>query len=904
MKIDPWNILLVEDDEDDYILTNAVVDEIKNRPITLKWVSSLEAGLAELATSQPDALLVDYHLGAYNGVDFMRAAVARGCQQPFILLTGEGSYAVDLEAMQSGFADYLVKGELTSVLLERTIRYAIERQRLIIENEEARLRAEQAAQEAQNRADELDAVIVSMVDPVLIYNEQGILVRCNPTAIDAFGFDPVGLHRTVLEEKVRLHKLTGKPVEETDLPSYRVQQAGAIKDERFVFTNPAGEERAILISASPLLSSGSLSGSVVTWRDVTEREALLAQVEAEHDKLQAIIQNAPEGIVVADRNGHILLANPVAEKLFARPIPYGEEYSSHSGLQICNPVGTPYDPRDLPFIRSALEGESFFNIEMAICQPDGRLVPILASSAPIRDRQGNITGSVSIFQDISAIKHFQEELQVREANLAQAAELARLGYWSWDEKTDQIEFSEELFDFLGIPPNSLTNNEELFKYAYPDDIAIITQAGNTCWKTEKPVDIEFRLLRPDGEIRYAHDLIRVAYDAQGHRTGLRGALQDITHIKLAEQALNETQDRLRMATEAADIGMWSRDLETNEITWNEKSIAMYGLPPGTGLHFPQLLELIHPDDRHAVVDANTRAFEKGENLEIEFRVIWPDGSVHWILAKGNVAAGAGGPPRQFTGIDMDITRRKENEAETRRNAARIEVHRHLMHQREMERQKIARDLHDGPIQELIGMTFTIQEIINLAQNTSLIEKIGNLQDTLQAQIRVLREFSGELRPPTLARFGLEKAITTHAETFLAKHPGWNIHLQLAHDEQRLPEVARVALFRIYQELIINVLRHSGTNEVTVRFTLDEKYTVLEVSDNGRGFNMPQDWVELARQGHLGLVGVRERAEAIGGWVDLESSPGKGTCLRVTIPLEGQKTQEPVIGLSELNLGIG
>ncbi|HEX9012453.1 MAG TPA: response regulator, partial [Anaerolineaceae bacterium] len=126
-------ILLVEDDEDDYILTRELLSEARADRYQLKWATSFEGGLRALQEDRFEAVLVDYRLGPENGIDFMRQAVERGFPGPYILLTGQGSYDIDLAAMQAGFADYIVKGEINPALLERAIRYAIERQRLLKE---------------------------------------------------------------------------------------------------------------------------------------------------------------------------------------------------------------------------------------------------------------------------------------------------------------------------------------------------------------------------------------------------------------------------------------------------------------------------------------------------------------------------------------------------------------------------------------------------------------------------------------------------------------------------------------------------------------------------------------------------------------------------------------------------
>jgi diguanylate cyclase (GGDEF)-like protein len=127
----PVHVLLVEDDEDDYLLTRDLLVEGFDGAVRLEWASEYGAGLAQLSEGDFDVALVDHNLGCETGIELLRAACARGCNTPVIMLTGQDDRATDLEAMHAGAADYLVKGRVTAEMLERAIRYARERRRLL-----------------------------------------------------------------------------------------------------------------------------------------------------------------------------------------------------------------------------------------------------------------------------------------------------------------------------------------------------------------------------------------------------------------------------------------------------------------------------------------------------------------------------------------------------------------------------------------------------------------------------------------------------------------------------------------------------------------------------------------------------------------------------------------------------
>ncbi|MDH3193444.1 MAG: response regulator, partial [Acidimicrobiia bacterium] len=120
-----FRVLMVDDDEDDYILTRSVLEEVEGSHYDLQWISDIDAGFAKLDSGDYDIILMDYYFGGRTGVEILREAVAEGCTTPFILLTGLGDRDVDFAAMEAGAADYLEKDNLTPQLLERSIRYAV-----------------------------------------------------------------------------------------------------------------------------------------------------------------------------------------------------------------------------------------------------------------------------------------------------------------------------------------------------------------------------------------------------------------------------------------------------------------------------------------------------------------------------------------------------------------------------------------------------------------------------------------------------------------------------------------------------------------------------------------------------------------------------------------------------------
>jgi len=224
-----------------------------------------------------------------------------------------------------------------------------------------------------------------------------------------------------------------------------------------------------------------------------------------------------------------------------------------------------------------------------------------------------------------------------------------------------------------------------------------------------------------------------------------------------------------------------------------------------------------------------------------------------------------------------------------------EVRRKLVTQRESERHFLARELHDRPVQELEAIrlrlgTWTQDVPLPAEQGLPAI-----IQEHLQQALDSLRSICQELRPVVLAPFGLAAAIRSDAERFREAHPHIQVQLDLMADGQALPEPTRLAFYRIYREAMCNAERHAHATRLVVRFWFDDAQVALEVQDNGRGFGVPGRWVELGRQGHLGLLGAAEQAEAIGARLEVDSQPSKGTTLRVLARRAGDNRASCVDG---------
>ncbi len=300
-------ILLIDDDTEDHLIVSDMLSEIRNPKYKLDWVQTYEEGFETICRGEHDLYLLDYFLGAKNGLELLREVVKRGCRAPIIFLTAYGNYETDLAAMRAGAADYLVKGELTVPLFERTIRYSIERKQSeeelkqhrqnlenlvkerTLQHAEARADAERRATEAERRQAILEALLEHIPEGIAIVDSPDLQIQAlSRYALKYIAFPP---------EKYRSTRLTDQNIPLSELGSEEVQLLPQIRDaailgkvasnQEHVLKMTNGDGIAVLVSAGPIRDNmGNITGAIAAWRDISELKLVQEELRKARDELE------------------------------------------------------------------------------------------------------------------------------------------------------------------------------------------------------------------------------------------------------------------------------------------------------------------------------------------------------------------------------------------------------------------------------------------------------------------------------------------------------------------------------------------------------------------------------------------------------------------------------------------
>lgn len=471
----------------------------------------------------------------------------------------------------------------------------------------------------------------------------------------------------------------------------------------------------------------------------------------------------------------------------------------------------------------------------------------------------------------------RQSLESERQRYLQLFEFAPDGYLVTDRYGNIRQANRAAVELFQVPLHFLAQ-KPLWSFIADTDRRDFTNRLSTMEKTGKVRDWKVLINPRNGGQRSV--LINVQINHLTDQTGgeYLWLLHDITEQEQAAEALRSSQARFHTIFDRAAIGICLIDKEGWIFVSNPALQETLEYKPGA-LHSMRIFDLLDPKDTATFRDQYSNLVRGAiEYFQEDVQIRTQQNKTR--LAQVTIASYTSDDQFQYAIVIIeDQTARKLAEAEV------DELRHRLFESIEIERVEIAREIHDGPIQDLYGVAFAMSNIQAILEEGPAKAELRTTSDALQQVVAILRTICGELRPPTLTPFGLAKAIRSHAEDLDEKFPQIHIELDLQADDNKLPDRTRTALFRIYQQLIMNVLRHAQAREAKIRFSYDEEQAWLTVIDDGKGFEVPESWIDLVREGHFGLAGVAERAESVHGHVQVKSAPGKGTHVDVTIPIQ-------------------
>lgn len=654
-------------------------------------------------------------------------------------------------------------------------------------------------------------------------------------------------------------------------------------------------QRVILVGAHLTVLFGLLRDYVRLLRRESEGGRLL----------NAILENVPIGLTVTGGapDFPILRVSRQGLEMSKRSM---DNYAGTSTGQdradwgVYLPDGvTKLEAEQSPLYRASRFGEESRNVELLMRSQDGREIPVLVNASPIRDAQGNIVAAVNTWLDISDRKRVEKVLLESEAMYrAIAHSIPNGGVFVVDRDLRYLIAEGQVMEAFGYTRETLEGHT--IREVYDPETA---------------ARMEVRFQRA-----FAGETISYETEHQGRIYWTQHALMegtpehiivitiDVTERRLMEKALGESEQRFRAIVNQATAGIIRSTVGGELVFVNQALCHMLGFTEEEliGMTIWQLTHINEFEENKRLFD---RLMERGIPFQIENRFIRRDGLNMWVSVSASPVMDSVGRPQSAVLVVVDITDRKEAEEELQQlnlqlenrvrqrtvelqsaNGALLEsrkrlqiLSQRLVEVQEEERRALARELHDRVGQTLTALNLNLTIISNQLVDRSTPTVSGRLTDSIKLiteMIDIVRDVMSDLRPVVLDEYGLIAALKTYLSRFEARY---NVHVEFreaGHTLPRLGDAMEMTILRIAQEALLNTARHAQAQNVSVALRLEKECIVLTIEDDGIGF--PTD-IEASRPGPHGLLIMRERAEAVGGTLQITSVPAEGTTIEVSLP---------------------
>jgi PAS domain S-box-containing protein len=550
-----------------------------------------------------------------------------------------------------------------------------------------------------------------------------------------------------------------------------------------------------------------------------------------------------------------------------------------------------------------IETDDYLPVLVITAQPDHKLRALKAGAKDFVSKPFDLAEVLMRVYNMLEVRLLHlNETALNLARLKDSQRIASLGDWDYDFANHRLVWSEEVYRILGISPiDSAPNSETFYHHVHPDDLALINREKRAAMEGSRRANIEYRIIRPGGEVRHIHQISEMIFDDQGRPSRETGTMQDITDRKLAHEALRQSEERFKLVARAVSDVVWDWDLSANTLWWNDGFLITFGyvaseIEPG----IESWTSRIHPDERSRVVDSIHHAIDAGtESWSSEYRFQRKDGSYAFVQDRGYILRDPTGKGVRMVGGMRDLTEQKKMEAQSLR-AQRMEsigtlaggiahdlnnVLAPIMMSIDLLKFDSGNDTHRRRILDTIYISCRhgadlVRQVLSFARGLDgqrivtqlrhLIDDLeGIISETFPRNIRIVTDVPNNLWPITGDPSQLHQVLLNLA----------------VNARDAMPQGGTLTLAAA--NLTIDA-QYAGMSQEAKAGT----YVLLRVTDTGQGippevrehiFEAFFTTKELGKGTGIGLATVHTVVKSHGGFLNVESEVGRGTTFKIYLP---------------------
>lgn len=627
---------------------------------------------------------------------------------------------------------------------------------------------------------------------------------------------------------------------------------------------------------APIVSpDGSFAGIVGVSRDISSRKKMEEELKASEERFRAIAEGAQDLIFIKDEGLRITYTNPAMQAY------YGVQEQDLLGKSACDLLGEKLGKTAELDDTKVLQGE----IRRDDYQQElhGVTHYLSAVKVPIRDSAGSITSLCGIVRDMTEHMRLMEELKRYQEQIRSITDTMHAFLFS-----AEIMESGELKNYMATsgferifnesPSDVASDIHYWLERIHRDDIAVVMEAGKRLMLNEQTV-FEFRIKRIDGSTRWLRHDIQPSMGESGRVNAIQGFVYDITEQKEAEESALEAERRFHDLLDSIQLVVIGIDINGLLFYANPFTASMVGVSIER-LQGQKGLSAFVPASWKSTASSAYSTTETGFHKYIEYPILNARKQERLIGWSNTLLHDAVGEVSGVLSVGMDVTDARRAEEEIRKTSdIRRALSSRILSAHETERIQIARELHDVLGQVLTGIKMQLDWLRLHSQDSAVSERTQEITSQVDDAIHAVRELAYGLRPPVLDDLGIGSALASLLREAENKS-GVKCRLLFHTHTENLSSALSTAIYRITQEALTNILRHSKATEATVRLKREDSSLILTISDNGVGFHP-----ELAEaQVSLGIAGMKERAVLLGGELTIRCVPGAGTTVDARFPI--------------------
>lgn len=680
-------------------------------------------------------------------------------------------------------------------------------------------------------------------------------------------------------------------------------------------------------SGRPVRMSGAAMDITRLKKTEEDLKQARAEAKAHADNMAAIFDTVPAAAFFShDRDCERVTSNRAAYELLR--MPYGSNVSKSApvgeqpNFQIFE-NGHEIPAEELPLQKAARTGKPVRDKELEIRFEDGSSTYEFGHAVPLFDEQGQVRGAVGAFLDVTDRKVVEERLRAVTERFRVA--LRGTPITVFNQGTD-LRF-KWVYNPIGVhEATQIIGKRDSELLERRQDWEMTEKVKSDLLRTGVSYQGEMTVLM-QGELRTYHVKLEPQRDPHGRIIGLTGATYDLTESRRADAERERLSRQRQLALDAAKMAWWHYDGEAKVGTWDENFKEIFGVTTHS-LPKNDILQRIYPQDLPRMAAEFKATFDAAKQKPHfgEYRIVRPDGSLRWVevyaAAEFNDSSG------EFlncSGTIRDATERKatelalrESEARHREWAANLDAEvqartrelqkrnqdvvrtaeqvrtltARLLQLQDDERRRIARELHDSSGQILTAIGIELADLTEEVSQSKIREVAPDLAHKVEESEKLVQMLHNELRttsyllhPPLLDEAGLASAINWYVQG-LAERSGMAIEFDAPENFGRPPRELELVIFRVVQESLTNIVRHSGSDRAFIRISRDKSAITTQIADYGKGMSAEKLAAVQAGESGLGIRAMRERLRPFGGELQITSSHS-GTQVLVTIP-QGQR----------------